>query len=65
VRSLLGGVLVAATSAESAFLVTAGLYAVAAWPLARIPRDPVPAHREKVDEEEERPLAELVWASST
>jgi predicted MFS family arabinose efflux permease len=61
VGSLLGGVLVAATSAESAFLVTAGLYAVAAWPLARIPRDPVPAHREKVDEEEERPLAELRW----
>lgn len=66
VGSLLGGVLVAATSAESSFLVTAGLYAVAAWPLARIPRDPVPAHREKLDEEEEeRPLAELVSGFGT
>jgi MFS family permease len=65
VGSLLGGVLVAATSAESAFLVTAGLYAVAAWPLARIPRDPIPAHREKRDEGEERPLAELVSGFGT
>jgi hypothetical protein len=44
--SLLGGVLVAAASFETAFLVTAGLFAVATWPLARIPRDPVPEHRE-------------------
>ena len=58
VGSILGGVLVAATSAEGAFAVTAGLYAVAAWPLARLPRDPVPAHREAVDEE--GPLRELM-----
>jgi MFS family permease len=51
VGSLLGGVLVAATSTQSAFAVTAGLYAVAALPLARVARDPVPEHRELVDEE--------------
>jgi MFS family permease len=56
VGSLVGGVLVAATSADSAFAVTAALYAVAASPLARVTRDPVPAHRETA---EERPVREL------
>ena len=55
--ALLGGVLVGATSTETAFLVTAGLFAVAAWPLARIPRDPVPGYRDH--EDEEGPLEEL------
>ncbi len=55
--ALLGGVLVGATSIETAFLVTAGLFAVAAWPLARIPRDPVPGYRDH--EDEEGPLEEL------
>ncbi len=58
VGSLIGGVLVGVASAETAFAVTAGLYAVAAWPLARVPRDPVPAHRERSDEDP--PLEELV-----
>jgi predicted MFS family arabinose efflux permease len=49
--SLLGGVLVAATSPESAFAVTAGLFVVAAWPLARVSRDAVPGHRELVDQD--------------
>jgi MFS family permease len=51
VGSLLGGVLVAATSPESAFAVTAGLFVVAAWPLARVSRDAVPEHRELVDQD--------------
>ena len=55
--ALLGGVLVGATSIETAFLVTAGLFAVAAWPLARIPRDPVPGYRDH--EDAEGPLEEL------
>jgi MFS family permease len=59
VGSLLGGALVAATSTESAFAVTAGLYAVAAWPLARVTRDPVPEHR-AVAEESEGSLRELM-----
>ena len=50
--ALLGGVLVAAASFETAFLVMAGVFAVAAWPLARIPRDPVPDYREHEDEDE-------------
>jgi MFS family permease len=50
--SLLGGVLVAATSIETAFLVTAGVFGAAAWPFARLPRDPVPAYREHDDPEE-------------
>ena len=58
VGSLIGGALVAAASAETAFAATAGLYAVAAWPLARVPRDPVPAHRERSDED--RPFEEVV-----
>ena len=57
VGSLLAGVLVAATSIETAFLVTAGIFALAAWPLARMPRDAVPDHRGGTDEE--GPLEEL------
>ena len=56
--SLLGGVLVAAASVETAFLVTAGVFAAAAWPLARIPRDPIPVYREQA-EDAERALEEL------
>ena len=48
--SLLGGVLVASTSIQTAFVVTAGLFAVAAWPLAGIPRDPIPVYREQANE---------------
>ncbi len=51
VGSIIGGALVSAASAETAFAGTAALYAVAAWPLARVPRDPVPPHRERSDEE--------------
>jgi predicted MFS family arabinose efflux permease len=40
VGALLGGVLVAAASFATAFLVTAGLFAIAAWPLTLIPREP-------------------------
>jgi MFS family permease len=57
VGSFAAGVLVAATSAHVAFALTATIYAVAAWPLARVSRDPVPAHR---DTAEERPLHELM-----
>ena len=57
VGSLLAGVLVAATSIQTAFLVTAGIFALAAWPLARMPRDAVPDHRGGTDEE--GPLEEL------
>ncbi len=51
VGSILGGALVAAASTETAFAVTAALYAAAALPLARVPRDPVPAHREQPAED--------------
>src|SRR5215207_2471484 len=51
--SLLAGVLVASTSIELAFLVTAGFFAVAVWPLAQIPRDPIPAYREHGNEAEQ------------
>jgi MFS family permease len=51
--ALLSGVLVAAASFESAFLVMAGVFAVAAWPLARIPPDPVPDYRGHEDEAEQ------------
>ena len=43
--SLLGGALIAIASVESAFAVTAGLFAFAALPVARIARDPVPTYR--------------------
>src|ERR671910_1004070 len=56
--SLLGGGLVAAASIETAFLVTTGIFAVAAWPLARIARDPIPPHREQ-EEEVEQAFEEL------
>ena len=49
--SLLGGLMVALTSLGTAFAVTAGVFAVACWPLVRIARDAVPAHREHTDEE--------------
>src|SRR5215211_1171363 len=57
--ALLGGALVAATSIQTGFLVTAVLFAVAAWPLARIRRDPIPAYRAHADEAEQA-LEELV-----
>ena len=44
--SLLGGVLVAATSVSVGFAATAVAFALAAVVLATIPRDAVPAHRE-------------------
>jgi MFS family permease len=56
--SLLGGALVAATSIETGFFVTAGLFALAGWPLARIRRDPIPAHRAEAHEAE-KALEEL------
>jgi cyclic nucleotide-binding protein/MFS transporter len=43
--SLLGGLLIAVASVESAFAVTAGLFALAALPVARIARDAVPSYR--------------------
>jgi MFS family permease len=53
VGALLGGVLVAAASFATAFLVTAGLFAIAAWPLTLIPRDPVPDYREHGEDAEQ------------
>jgi hypothetical protein len=41
-----------------AFFVTAGLFAVAAWPIARIQRDPVPEYR--AGAEHARPIADAV-----
>ena len=49
--ALLGGILLGATSLQTAFAVAAVLFAVAAWPLARMPRDAVPDHRRQADEE--------------
>jgi MFS family permease len=49
--ALVGGILLEATSLETAFAVAAVLFAVAAWPLARMPRDAVPDHRRHPDEE--------------
>ena len=45
VGSLAGGALIATAGVEWAFAVTAVLFAVAVVPMARIPRDAVPAHR--------------------
>jgi MFS family permease len=56
--ALLGGALVAETSIQTGFVVTAGLFAISAWPLARIRRDPIPAHRAHEDDAE-RALEEL------
>lgn len=47
VGSLIGGVLIATAGTGAAFAVTALLFALAALPVARIPRDPVPQHRER------------------
>ena len=49
--ALLGGILLGATSLETAFVVAAALFAVAAWPLARMPRDVIPDHRLHADED--------------
>jgi MFS family permease len=43
--ALAGGVLIAVASTQTAFAVTAALYAIAAFPIARIPRDAVPSYR--------------------
>ena len=56
--SLLSGILLAGTSMQTAFLVTAVLLAFAAWPLTRIRRDPVPEYRAHGDATE-RPVEEL------
>jgi predicted MFS family arabinose efflux permease len=45
VGSLLGGLLIGVASVQSAFAVTALLFAVAALPVARIARDAVPSYR--------------------
>ena len=45
VGALLGGVLIASTGTDTAFLVTAVLFALAMLPVARIERDPVPDYR--------------------
>jgi hypothetical protein len=45
IGSVMGGALVATAGVESAFGVTALLFALAALPVARIPRDPVPEYR--------------------
>jgi MFS family permease len=46
VGSLMGGLLVAATSTEAAFLAMAAVFVVATLLLLRVERDPVPEHRE-------------------
>jgi MFS family permease len=46
VGALVGGLLVAATSAESVFLAMAATFLVAAFLLLRLPRDPVPENHE-------------------
>ena len=58
VGALLSGALIATTSMADAFFVTAGLFAVAAWPIARIERDPVPEYRAAA--EHARPIADAV-----
>src|SRR4051812_42038541 len=47
--SLVGGVLIAAASVQTAFAATAGLFALASVPVARIARDPVPSYRAAAD----------------
>jgi Cyclic nucleotide-binding domain len=44
-------VMIATTSLGTSFEITAAVFAIACWPLVRIPRDPVPAHRDHADEE--------------
>jgi hypothetical protein len=58
VGALLSGALIATTSMADAFLVTAGLFAIAAWPVARIERDPVPDYRGR--DAGVRPIADAV-----
>ncbi|MGZ4345436.1 MAG: MFS transporter [Solirubrobacteraceae bacterium] len=58
VGALLSGALIATTSMTDAFLVTAGLFALAAWPVARIERDPIPEYRART--EQARPIADAV-----
>ena len=58
VGSSLGAVLMTGASMQTAFLVTSILLALATWPLARITRDPVPAHRTH-DDDAGRAVAEL------
>ena len=58
VGALLSGALIATTSMADAFLVTAGLFALAALPVAGIDRDPVPDYRVSVDRI--RPIADAV-----
>jgi MFS family permease len=57
--ALLSGGLIATTSMSAAFMVTAGLFALASVPIARIPRDPVPAFRGS-GTDAVRPLADAV-----
>jgi MFS family permease len=58
VGAALSGALIATTSMADAFFVTAALFAVAAWPIARIERDPVPDYR--AGAEHARPIADAV-----
>jgi Cyclic nucleotide-binding domain/Major Facilitator Superfamily len=58
VGALLSGGLIATTSMAAAFVVTAGLFALAAVPVARIDRDPVPEYR--VSAERIHPIPEAV-----
>jgi MFS family permease len=57
--ALLSGLLIATTSTATAFLVTAGLFALAAVPVARIARDPVPEFRAAGDRRRKRAAAYL------
>src|ERR1700759_625795 len=59
VGAALSGALIATTSMADAFFVTAALFAVAAWPIARIERDPVPEYRARA--EHARPIADAVY----
>jgi MFS family permease len=58
IGALVSGALIATMSMADAVLVTAALFAIAAWPVARIERDPVPAYRAAA--EEKRPIADAV-----
>lgn len=58
VGALLSGGLIATTSMTAAFLVTAGLFALATVPVARIDRDPVPDYRVSADRT--RPIGDAV-----
>jgi MFS family permease len=58
VGALLSGALIATTSMSAAFLVTAGLFALATVPIALITRDPVPEFRASA--ERIRPIEDAV-----